>query len=407
MKNTEARKILFFSDCFIFGGCEIVLTNLLKSNSLASKFELEFAYRSFKEYENGLSQHKLKNSKLTPLKLISYATLLYNSSFYSGYFYNKIYVCILRILQKTRFHNLYNTIRLFIFLYFNKADILVVNNGGYPGSDLSRLCILLSRFANFNKVFFIINNMAYDVAHKSELRSDVIINKIVDVFITASDAAKFELHKKRGFPLEKIVNISNTVELKKYDTNSSLMKDFNFDKNIVIGAVGLLTKRKGFDILIRALQLVNNSPNYGLVKLVIFGDGEDKQYLQDLIYDLKLENDIILAGHRTNVLEYMNQFDALVVPSVSNEDMPYVIIEAMMLKKPIIGTRIAGIPEEIIDGYNGFLVEPNDIEMLSNKILELCTNVKLRIDMGENSYKRYLKYFEYDIIIKRYIELFN
>jgi glycosyltransferase involved in cell wall biosynthesis len=96
----------------------------------------------------------------------------------------------------------------------------------------------------------------------------------------------------------------------------------------------------------------------------------------------------------------------VIVPSIWYENCPYSIIEALTLGKPVVGSKIGGIPELVIDGENGFTYEYNNIQELANKLQILFKDNELVKSMGDkaknNAKKLYSKNTYYDKIIKIY-----
>jgi glycosyltransferase involved in cell wall biosynthesis len=402
------KKILFFTDCFIFGGCEIVLINLVNSIVLTNEFEILYFYRNFKEYDEKVKAKVLNQELLHPIRLLSNSSFFYKLSVDYPYWLAQIIKIPFIIIAKSGIYSLINFIILYRSFVGVKPDIVFINNGGYPGSTLCRLAVIASKACKIRKVIFNVNNLAYIPKHFLEKMEDKFINKYVDSFVTASFAAKIRLSNARGFGLEKIFNIPNTSE--KWNIplqKNTLRREFDVQNDsLVIGSVGLLTKRKGMSVLIRSMKIViEGNPNIKM-KLFIFGEGEERKSLESLVCSLGLCDYIHLPGFRSDILNYINDFDIFVLPSISNEDMPYVIIESMMLKKPVIGTRIAGIPEEIENGTSGIIVNPgNEIE-LADAIHVLVNDKLLRSNYGSNGFDRYRKFFSYEIIVDKYKNLF-
>src|SRR5690606_18145343 len=100
-------------------------------------------------------------------------------------------------------------------------------------------------------------------------------------------------------------------------------------------------------------------------------------------------------------------FDIFVTPSIDNEDFPYVIIEAMALGKMVIGTDIAGIPEQIENNKTGFVIEPNNAAALAEKLQFILKQESLLIEMGAEAKKKYFKEYSNQVIMSRYQRLFN
>ena len=88
--------------------------------------------------------------------------------------------------------------------------------------------------------------------------------------------------------------------------------------------------------------------------------------------------------------------------------MPNAINEAMLMSKPIIASATSGIPEQIDDGFNGYLVEPGNYKQLASKLelLLLLENNGLK-NMGINSYKKYMNSFSYNIAMNKYLTIYD
>jgi len=146
-------------------------------------------------------------------------------------------------------------------------------------------------------------------------------------------------------------------------------KEFEADDNTkVILTVAELHERKGLTYLIKAIPTILKKMDN--LKLIIVGDGHQKQELEKLIEKLGLAKNIKLLGHRKCIPKIMASANLFVLPSVK-EAFGLVILEAMAAWLPVLATRVGGIPEIIEDRVNGFLVEPKDSNALAEKILEL------------------------------------
>lgn len=403
------KKILIFSDCFIFGGCEIVLTNLVNSKLINSDFEIIYSYRKFQEYDDKVNSKVNDRNLLLPIRLLSNDTYIYNLSLKKAAWYNTFLKYFLIYFSKIGIYQLLNFFILLRFFRKIKPDIIFINNGGYPGSNLCRLAVFSAKFSNVENVLFNVNNLAFASKGFFDSKIDILINKFVHTFITASEAAKKRLSEVRGFPLNKILTFSNCVEEEKFQLNNSVLRDeFNIGKDeIIIGAVGLLTKRKGFSTLLDSLKILIDKTSKITISVFIIGEGEDRNLLERKIIALGLKNYVNLIGFRSDVLNYVKDFDIFILPSISNEDMPYVIVEAMMLKKPVITSRVAGTPEEVLDGETGIIVTPASSKELADAIYLLVNNISLRLNYGLKGYERYYQYFRYDVIMKKYRDFFH
>jgi len=147
---------------------------------------------------------------------------------------------------------------------------------------------------------------------------------------------------------------------------------FNGNYEVIIGA-GNLSPWKGFTDLIKAFSLIKNKKS---LKLVILGDGPEKHDLVNLIYELKLEDNIQLLGNVSNPFKYFSK-SSLFVLSSRVEGLPNVIVEAMMCGCKIVSYDCPTGPREILqNGKYGTLVKPGDISMLSSSMIDLLKNTQ-------------------------------
>lgn len=136
-----------------------------------------------------------------------------------------------------------------------------------------------------------------------------------------------------------------------------------------------LTTQKGIDKLIYAFKGVFEKIPKS--KLLIVGDGPMKTKLASLVKKLKLDKNIIFTGWINNVTSYQNKANIFVLSS-KREGFSYVLIETMLLSKPIISTEAPHGPSEVLgDGKYGILVPVNDVDALKKAMIKLATNKKL------------------------------
>lgn len=215
---------------------------------------------------------------------------------------------------------------------------------------------------------------------------------------------------------DKLVVISDNDLLdyqKKYPYANNLMRIYNpiaFEitnnidiNNKVIVAAGRYVYEKGFDLLIEAWSLIEDSVNDWRLK--IFGEGEDRGKLQKLIDDKKLKN-IKLCGYAQD-LDKEYEKASIFCLSSRYEGWGLVLIEAQAKGLPCVSFNCKQGPGQIIeDGVNGFLVEPNNVKEFSEKLLYLISDEELRKNFSANSAKALDKYNyknlidEWDVLLK-------
>jgi glycosyltransferase involved in cell wall biosynthesis len=177
----------------------------------------------------------------------------------------------------------------------------------------------------------------------------------IDRFIMVS---KFIENKHLQFKPQikkKTVHIYNFLNVSKYATSTKKEDGFLY--------IGRLSKEKGVDTLIKAFQ---NLPE---IHLKIAGDGVFRDTLENYVLEHDLRNVEFLGFlNSKEIKKVQSEVSYLIVPSEWYENNPMVVIEALSMGKPIIGSDIGGIPELIQEGKNGFLFEPGNLQDLIKTI---------------------------------------
>ncbi len=190
-------------------------------------------------------------------------------------------------------------------------------------------------------------------------------------------------------PEERIIHIYQGIDLnyfedKKRET-SYLNKQLSEGRPI-IGCIGSLEDRKGQSYLLKAIEKLkrNHLPN---IQVIIVGDGPDEATLKSLVSELNLHSNISFFPFSRDPLKFFLMCDFVVLPSISKEGLPNVILESFSLTIPVIASKIGGVSEIVRNGYTGILVEPRNVEDLVNAILKLWLDQTSRIKMGLNGRK--------------------
>lgn len=118
-----------------------------------------------------------------------------------------------------------------------------------------------------------------------------------------------------------------------------------------------------------------------------------------MVRERNLEKEIIFAGFQSDPISYINAFDVFVLTS-EREGFPRVILESMLMGKPVVASKIPGVLSLVVDGETGFLVPPKNPQGFTEKISLLIKDPQLRKKLGEQGRKRILKNFS----IEKYVE---
>lgn len=148
--------------------------------------------------------------------------------------------------------------------------------------------------------------------------------------------------------------------------------------SVVVGTIGSLVPRKGILSLLEALQSIADQSVRGL----IVGDGPQRDVLQTAVEELGIADRTVFAGFQREPLPYLVAMDIFCLLS-AREGLPRVILEAMLLGKPVIATDIPGSRELVRHGESGFLVAKGDKQALLMALKRLISDESLRTSMGQ------------------------
>jgi glycosyltransferase involved in cell wall biosynthesis len=183
---------------------------------------------------------------------------------------------------------------------------------------------------------------------------------------------------------DKIVTIHSGVEIDRYMTAEVDIEDkkksLGLDpKGLVVGTVGWLLPIKGPMHLLNAMARVWQS--HPETSLVFVGKGDLEKELREEALRMEASGRVSFLGWRDDIPEIMQILDIFVLPSL-NEGMGRVLVEAMAAGKPVVASRVGGIPDLVKHGQNGLLVEPGDVTGLSLAIRKLLIDKKMQDEMG-------------------------
>ncbi|MBL7996885.1 glycosyltransferase family 4 protein [bacterium] len=237
-----------------------------------------------------------------------------------------------------------------------------------------------------------------------------------DAIVTISEESKKIFADKLPYDiiLNKLRLIYNSID---FDEGAFVSKVTALEKlphlktKQVILTVARLVSAKGHDVVIRALHILKfNHPD---AVYIIVGEGVERPSLERLVKELHLEDRVFFAGYvNDEQLEmYYGVCDVFVMAGrwTSNfvEGFGLVYIEAGVRGKPVIGTRVGGIPEAIVENKSGFVIEPENPEALAEKISLLLTNESLRNDMSRFAFQHVKESFSNDVMAKHNASLLS
>ncbi len=309
--------------------------------------------------------------------------------------------------------------KLFYLMRSNKYDIVHVHTP--IGAFIGRIA---AKLAGISIVIYTIHGFYFHENMNPFKRNIIVfVEKILSRWTTFAFSQSREdtnlAVEKHIFPPQKILTIGNGVDINFF--KKEVLSDVQFAKKralfglpedgIVVTCVARMNKEKGIFDLLRAAEIVTNKNKFVHFLFVggIFRGNKPNAISEKFIKGYFKENPlrkktIHFMGTRTDVKDILSISDIFVLPSY-REGMPRSIIEAMAMELPVIATNIRGSREEVVDGETGILVPVGDVNALSNAIIKLAKNPKLRKEMGKRGRERAEKYFDEEKVIEKQLKI--
>jgi len=200
--------------------------------------------------------------------------------------------------------------------------------------------------------------IANDIKRRVYRSVDKFLLRFFDRIIVVSARMQEEL-LVRGIPDHRLALIQNALVVERYRpdrTDRSVQAEWGIPAHHrVVGNIGRLSPEKGQDLFLRAAaRLASEMP---AVSFVLIGIGPEEQRLHRLAAELGIAERVVFAGYRADMQRVYNSLD-LVVQSSSTEGMPNVILEALLMRVPVVATDVGGTAEIVTDGRSGRLIPP-------------------------------------------------
>jgi glycosyltransferase involved in cell wall biosynthesis len=214
-------------------------------------------------------------------------------------------------------------------------------------------------------------------------------------FVVAPSRAMARFLADNGLPAERIHVVQNGIDLRPRGSP----RPTRTDGPLVLGTGASLEYQKGIDILLAACARLDGKP-----RIEIFGDGSWRGRLEAQAAELDL--DARFAGHVDDLRERIHELDIFVLPSRA-ENFPLAALEAMAATLPVVATRVGGVPELVVDGETGILVEPDDPPALAAAIAGLASDPARRAALGDAGRRRASAMFDADRMAARMLALYE
>ncbi len=293
-------------------------------------------------------------------------------------------------------------IKLGLFLRRERVD--VINSHGYTDHLLS---VLAGKSAG---VSVQVRTKHNHVPLKGGILSRYLYGRLTDRIVAISEHIRSVMIAS-GLPPWRVVTISTAVNLKDFiprEKNSEIIRELNLPPDCsIIGIVARLTERKGFTVLFEAVKRLSDE-NRKIVCLIVGGGVNSKKIdaLRDSAESLGVSGYLYATGKRNDIPDMLSIIDIFVLPSLA-EGLGRSLLEAMGAGKPIVASRVGGIPEAIEDGKSGILVPPGDSHELAKAIARLMDYPLKAQKLGRDARARAELLFDEEKLIDRLCRLYE
>jgi glycosyltransferase involved in cell wall biosynthesis len=210
----------------------------------------------------------------------------------------------------------------------------------------------------------------------------------VSRIVVNSESARVDM-VRGGYPERRLALVPNCLDacfLERTTTSECLdLSSLGIeDSHRVVGIVGNLRSEKNHRMYLEVMASILS--RFSDVRGLIVGqpapcEPDLADRIKSAVRQLNLDKRVAIAGFRDDVPELMRRLTALCLTS-DHEGTPNVVLEAMAASRPVVATRVGGVPELVQDGINGFLVEPGDVERFAQAVERLLSTPKRATQMG-------------------------
>ena len=287
-----------------------------------------------------------------------------------------------------------------------KSPLIIISEGPeitFLISEFNQVLYHGSGFRNLTKIFlaFLYYYFFWEFAFRK-----------CDAVITVSREMTHTIKKWHFVGKEKIFTVNNCAETSLFYPDQAqrerTRKELAItDKEKVLLFFSSITRQKGAHLLIKALQGILKTDDQ--VKLMVVGNGDYLSDAKQLVRLLGLEAYVIFTGFasRKKSPHYINASDIFILPTLRMEGMPFSVLEAMACQKPVIASRIGGIPSIIDDGVDGLLIPPGDIPELTEKTLFLLNNKNFADKLAKNARRKIIQKFNVNNMVEETVRIFE
>ncbi|MEI6737909.1 MAG: glycosyltransferase family 4 protein [Pseudomonadota bacterium] len=233
-----------------------------------------------------------------------------------------------------------------------------------------------------------------------------LYTKATQHIVSTGEALRQQLHRDNGYALDRMTSVRTGIDLQRFKPldKRQARAQLAVSDSPAIGILATLRDWKGHNYLFDAMKLLAHEfPEW---KLIVIGDGPQRQRLEARVRDEMLGNTVRFVGNVDNVPEWLSTLDLFALPSYGDEGVPQGIMQAMACGLPVISTPVGAIGEAVQDGVTGFMVETRSAVALAHALGLLMRDTTLRNKMGEASLMYAQQQFGIDVMIDKMLVVF-
>ncbi len=235
------------------------------------------------------------------------------------------------------------------------------------------------------------------------------LSPITDAFIAVAKPHGQFLTEFEKFPASRVVVIPNGVDTNRFQPNSESRLEVRRELGLaactpIIGIVAALRSEKNHTLFVNAACKV--LAKFPRAHFVIIGDGPERPNIENAIAALGIENKVSLLGTRSDTPRLLAAMDVFALTS-HNEASPVSILEALSCGVPVVSTRVGSVTESVHDQWNGFSVEPGDVDAVADRIKFLLWNKSTAEMMGSNGREHVQSHGSLETMVEMYEHLIH
>ncbi len=234
-------------------------------------------------------------------------------------------------------------------------------------------------------------------------RFEQVILRRFDAVVAVSQEIASEIVAS-GTRAEKVLTIDNGIDLRPFVAPAPSLIGYRKGQGPIVGAVGRLEEQKGFEYFLHAIPaILHQHPD---ATFLMVGEGSERACLEALARKLRITENVVFVGQRSDMPNVYASFDIFVLPSI-DEGMPIALLEAMATARPVVATRVGAVPKLVIDNQTGLLVETRDVQALEGAVLRLLGDREKSKALGANGRRWVEQNYSAHAMAERYLKLYQ